>query len=303
MPDFTFNASALGAGGIIERGRVTYTIPSLASLALAPTGGEGRTVLSNYYSEELSFSHAETQVFGRETEKELFTTSTFVLLKDVNVLNKLRVGMMRAVITSTRGMNGGDDHEFEVDASYDGVRIGNAKAVPRIDVKLRKVRTYEQLGQFLGGRPAAAGLEPPRDRDALAKRFNAKSPEQLAELIGERKPVQGSLVEQVEELDPRPVVPTIYVPGLGYVRFAELMYKPGRRRLNLIRIMFGPRKPKTEGPQVFIMEDTVVRARALADAGGDADADANTENPTATGPTGGSMTLGSGEGNGTPIEP
>jgi hypothetical protein len=284
MPDFTFNASALGAGGVIERGNVTYTIPSLASVALAPTGGDGRTVVSNYWSEELSFSHAETRVFGRETTKEMYTTSTNVLMKDVNVLNKLMVGEMRAVITSTRGLDGGDDHEFEIEASYDGVRVGRSKAFPRIDVRLKRVKTYEQLGQFLSGNAAAAGLEPPADEGALARRFNANSTAEITRLILQKKPVQGSLVEHVEGLEKAPVAPTIFVPGLGSVRFAELMYKPGRRRLNLIRIMFGPQKHETEGPRAFMM----MAEESPHDDGG---------------PTGGSMTLGSGEGNGAPVEP
>jgi hypothetical protein len=277
MPDFTYNASALGAGGVIERGNVTYTVPSLGSVALAPTGGEGRTVVSNYFSEELSFSHAETRVFGRKTGNDTFTTSSYVLIKNLRVLDKLAVGEMHAVVTSERGMTGGDDHAFEVEASYDDVRVGNRKVIPHIDVVLSQLRTYEQLGELLVGRKAA------RDPQGLAKRFNASSPDELVRVIGQKKPVQGSLVETVEGYEPKPCAPTIFVPGLGTVRFAELMIKPGRRRLNLIRIMFGPRKNGHDGEQPIMM--------AMAEEGPE------------SGPTGGSMTLGSGEGNGAPVEP
>jgi len=283
MPDFTFNASALGAGGIIERGNVTTTIPSLASVALAPTGGEGRTVLSSYWSEELSFSHAETRVFGRKTGEDTYTTSTYVQIRDLNILGKLMVGDMRATVTSERGISGPDDHPFQLEASFDNVRVGRNKIIPHLDVVLSQTQTYEQFGQLFSDRAAAAGLPHARDPHGLAKRFNANSPEELARVIEQRKPVQGSLVENVEGLEAKPVAPTIFVPGLGYVRFAELMLKPGRRRLNLIRIQFGAKNNAFGAPEPFMM--------AMAE-----------EGPQG-GPTGGSMTLGSTEGNGIPVEP
>lgn len=283
MPDFTFNASALGAGGVIENGNVTTTIPSLASVALAPTGGEGRTIVSSYWSEELSFSHAETRVFGRKTGEDLYTTSTYVQIRDLNVLGKLMVGEMRAVVTSERGMSGPDDHPFQLEASFDNVRVGRNRIIPHFDVVLSQTQTYEQFGQLFDSRAAAAGMPHARDPHGLAKRFNADSAEELARVIAQRKPVQGSLIENVEGLETKPSGPTIFVPGLGYVRFAELMLKPGRRRLNLIRIQFGSERNAFGAPEPFMM--------AMA------------EGPLQKGPTGGSMTLGSTEGNGTPVEP
>lgn len=284
MSDFTFNASALGAGGVIERGNVTTTIPSIASVALAPTGGEGRTVVSGYWSEELSFSHAETRVFGRKTGDDRYTTSTYVQIKELNVLGKLMVGEMRAVVTSERGMGGPDDHPFQLEASFDNVRVGRNRIIPHFDVILSRTQTYEQFGQLFNGRAAAAGLPHARDPHGLAKRFNANSAEELARVLEKRKAVQGSLIESVEGLEAKPVGPTIFVPGLGYVRFAELMLKPGRRRLNLIRIQFGSKKNALGAPEPFMM--------AMAE-----------EGPLQEGPTGGSMTLGSTEGNGAPVEP
>ena len=288
--DFAYNASALGAGGVIERGPVTYTIPSLASVALAPTGGEGRSVVTDYVSQELSFSHAETRVFGhRHTDREgapVFTTSTYVLMKDVNVFGRVRVGEMGSIVTSTRGLDGDDDHEFELRIWFRDVVIDGTRYRTRIDAGLRELRRYDELPKLLTERMAAAAGA------SRAERFKGTE-EQILDLVKERKPVQGSIVAGLEEEDDdrqsavarRKVLPPVRtVPGLGTVHFGELMLKPGRRRLNLLRIEFGPQVD-------FAMPNALMM---------------HTEGPGDDfdgGITGGSMTLGSGEGNGIPIGP
>lgn len=285
--DFAFNASALGVGGVIERGNVITTIPSLASVALAPTGGEGRSVVSNYFSEELEFSHAETRVFGRKVVgadgKPEFTTYTYVLIKDVRIFDKIRIAEMSSTVTSTRGLEDGDDHAFELVLSYRGVRVNGREIGPKVDLRLCQLKRYDELNQIL-----TAQRKPSAEVQALARRFNA-TPEQLAQLVREKKPVQGSVVESLEGVGQRPSPSTIFVRGLGTVRFGELMIKPGRRRLNLLRINFGDPPPQHEGAMPHaLMTDAM---------------DDPIEEAISTKPTGGSITMGSGEGNGTPIGP
>lgn len=297
MVQFTYNASALGAGGVIERdgGRVVSTIPSIASVALAPTGGEGRTVVTNYFSEELEFSHAETRVYGRQTKKgrkpedAQFTTFTYVLIRDLHIFDRLHVGQMRATVTSTRGFEVDDDHRFELDASYDNVEIGMGKdrelIIPHIDVKLRDLRRYEELNGFV---PELEGFGDPRRKISsyaagLARRFNVKSAEDARKLVGrihDRKAVQGSIVEHVKGRGDGPV---ITIPGLGEAHFGELMLKPGRRRLNLLRIDLG--KPQAGGNEGVTMDAAPMDEELLGQ------------------DLSGSITMGSVEGNGTPIEP
>ncbi|HEY0370734.1 MAG TPA: hypothetical protein VGD79_01960, partial [Thermoanaerobaculia bacterium] len=167
---FAYNASALGAGGVIERGPATYTIPSLASVALTPTGGEGRSVVSNYVSEELSFSHAETRVSGRQSgdrKDPRFTTWTYVLLKDVNIFDRVTIGEMGSTVTSTRGFEGGDDHPFELTIYYRDVRIDGRAVQPKIDVRLASLARYEDFARAVAGGTRAV------DTNRLAERFNA----------------------------------------------------------------------------------------------------------------------------------
>jgi hypothetical protein len=216
-----------------------------------------------------------------------FTTSTYVLLKRVNIFDRVTVGEMGSIVTSTRGFNGGDDHEFELQIFYDDVRIDGRKITPRIDARLLELKRYDELPRLLEERTAAGG-----EGQSRAGRFNG-TPDEIVKLVKERKPVQGSVLEGLfvqadDEVTARPkLAPPVYpVPGLGVVRFGDLMLKPGRRRLNLVRMTFGREQVDFEMPQALMM----AAAR-------------NESSDSGSGVTGGSMTLGSGEGNGTPVEP
>lgn len=305
--EFTFNASAIAAGGIIERGDVTTVIPSLASVALAPTGGEGRTVVSDYFSEELSFSHAETRVYGRElTGRGLFTTFTYVLVKDLRVFDKLSIGELRATVTSTRGLEDGDDHDFELVASYRDVVVAGKEVDPKIDISIESMRRYHHLEQILNAPAFSTAGRAPKlpdgviasaDKKGLAERFNARSPEVLSGRLKERKAVQGSLIEKVEGRVSQRKHHKIFIPDFGTVRFGELMLKPGRRRVNLLRITFGNKEtldldresPERESGQA------VRKSRSAAMS--------FLEDPQPPAPLGGSMTIASVEGNGTVVGP
>ena len=284
--DFAFNASALGAGGIIERGNVVYTIPSLASVALAPTGGEGRSVVSNYFSEELAIAHAETRVYGRsmgQGKARTFTTSTYVMMKDVSIFGRIRIGEMSSTVTSTRGFEENDDHPFEISIRFERVTIDGKPVRPLIDNRLAALTRYEDLRKALGNPRSAATAA--GDPQGIAKSFNT-TPAELQRFLNERRPVQTSMVGSVEGMDAFPEPRTYPVPGIGTVRFAELMLKPGRRRLNLVRVNLGPARRMSEGPEELMS----LREGPFDENGG-------------TPLTGGSITLGSGEGNGTPIGP
>ncbi len=277
--EFTYNASALGAGGVIQRRGITTNIPSLASVALAPTGGEGKTIVSNYFSEELSFSHAETRVSGQQTGPNEFTTYTYVFIKNLRVFDRLAIGEMRGTVTSIhadRDGDGDDDHDFQLEASYRDVRAAGHEVVPAIDLCVGSLKRYNQLRDVLkpGARSLPPGLVAPDNVKALAQRFNAKDPAELEKLISERRALHGSLVESVRG-DIANKHHKVHVPGLGTVRFAELMLKPGRRRVNLLRIALGT-------------NETL---------------ESNGENESLSSPDDGSMTIGSVEGNGTPVFP
>lgn len=282
--DFAFNASALAAGGVIERGNAVVSTSSLGSIVLAPTGGEGRSAISDYYSQELKIESAETRVSGRRfmekdprsgKEEERFATWTSVLMKNVWIFDRVHVTDMQATMTSTRGFEDDDDHEFEVVVRFGVVTVDRKPVKIGIDQNLMGLRRYRDLERFLGSERAAA---------AVAKRHEAKG-DALMSAFKRRKPIHVSLVERITGWRDDTLA-TIFVPGLGTFRFGELMLKPGQRRVNLIRVTFGPPREQFEAaaPQAMMADGA--------------------EGPTSPDePTGGEMTVGSGEGNGTPIEP
>ena len=279
MHDFAFHASALGAGGLIQRGNVTTTIRSLASSTLAHTGGEGRSVVSDFDSEELGFSYAETRVFGRhhrdEKKKDRFTTSTYVFMRDLHIFDRVTVSRMGATLTSERGLDDDEDSEFEYEFSFTGIRVDGIEVEALEDNSMKSVKRYSDLDTILSGderKVKAGGLVPCPNTKDLAARFHARDVAALQGELRNRRPVQGSVVENLKGTRGQKQHHKLVVPGLGVLIFGEFLLRPGLRRLTLIRVELG---------------DPPTAAFAIAGR---------------TSP-GGSMTIASVEGNGVPIGP
>lgn len=291
--DFAFHANALAAGAVIERGQVIATTPSIGSVVLATAGGEGRTAVSNYFSEELELANAETRVAGRRfvvrdprtgKEETRFTTWTSVLMQGVNVFGRVQVGEMGLSLSSTRGFEDSDDHDFDIFIWFRDVRVDGKKLEIVMDDALMKMKRYDDLKAFVKEKKTAA---------SVAKRHDAGG-EELTTAVGNRKPVRVSLVQAIRGWESDSLA-TIRVPRLGIFRFGELMLKPGQRRINLIRATFGDRKETLEAVQLEAPRRRSAAASRMEEA---------PEDPSSTnGPTGGSMNLGTGEGNGIPIGP
>lgn len=290
--EFTYNASALGAGGVIERATASGTkrtlIPSLASVALSPAGGEGSTVLTNYESEELSFLRAETRVAGYPIGPNVFTTYTDVYITGLRIFGGFSVALLHATVTSTRdALAPGDDNEFTLHASYRGVEVNGVEVAPVIDVDLSECRRYDDFEKLLKKKTAlvtgSAATSP------LEMRFGADTPDKrkvLQQLVRDRKVVQGSVVEKVEDGGKLSrSAHKVFVPGLGTVRLGELMLKPGRRRLNLLRVSLGK-------DETIRLESAPPRKRRAMGMQEDTDPGLS-----------GSVVIASLEGNGTPIMP
>jgi hypothetical protein len=286
MVEFTYNASALGAGGVVRTNGVETIIPSIASVALAPTGGAGESRIDNYYSEALSFKLAHTTVSGSRIDG-IYTTQTYVYMTDLVIFNRLKIGMLRGVVTSTQGDLKDDDHQITLDVSYNDVRtIGRPLGVidpglvdPAFDDCVTSLKRYSDLDAVLGATPGLAAMKPmsegvnsPVNPEDLLPQFRAKELDVLKDLVRERRALRGSVVTKVDgEVAHRHH--EVRVPNLGTVRFGELMFKPGRRRVNLLRIALG----KDTFEENF--DEGIV------------------------GLNGGSLTIASVEGNGTPVYP
>lgn len=280
MPEFTYNASALGAGGVIRHRNVETFIPSIGSVTLPPTGGVGRTVVENYCSEPLSFTFAETRVSGGMVEGK-HTTQTYVYMKDLRVFNSLKVSELRGIVTSTQTADrDDDDNSIVMEVFYHGLWIaGKGDAIPDVDVCVKSLKRYSDLKAVINAAEGAEGplpegvVLPANPQAELPVQFDT-SFANLKLHVADRRALRGSLVKKVHDGVPgRPY--DVPVPGLGKVRFGELMFKPGRRRVNLLRVALG--------------SDTFEQGLSL--------------NEAILEPNGGTLTIASVEGNGTTVYP
>lgn len=277
---YVFNASAIGLGGVLTTPK-RKVIPSLASVALAPTGGEGSGIVTNYdEGDGISFDHAETRVFGSSQGNDIYATRADVMINNLNVFNQLQVASMWASVTSIRQVNDDGsvtDKTFTFQAEYLGVRVNGEEIDVPVDTKVFDDNpSYDEFVKALGSADMAdyrklIGL------DAAAAKALVRAPR--------GKDAPG---------DPRTICCTAVSPkgpkgldgfhvkidGLGRAHFAEALVKQGRRRLTLLRLDLSPRAfPHigSDGPAP-IMKDVMPLSRGLGD---------------------GSMTVGSVEGNGT----
>jgi hypothetical protein len=123
---FAFNASAVAFGGRIQRPSCDV-IPSQASVALAPSGGEGYQTVRNFdYKGIITFDEASVYVAGSEhgEHNEIRNTLASVTIKNLNVLNMLHADLLSSRITS-RHVLGEDEGEITVHGtSAENLRIG-----------------------------------------------------------------------------------------------------------------------------------------------------------------------------------
>lgn len=288
--EFTYNASAVAAGGVIRKSDgSTVVIPSLAPVALSPSGGEGITTVTDFTSPTLSCSSAYTRVYGRQTGEKEYTTETEVIITNLQVLDVLTISMLRASVKSTRVVEetpGDDDHEFDVDASYQGVMLKTAsqwcEIAPRIDMSIKNLKRYQQVENLIPDRNTVAQELVNQSEKKLRAVFDTTDLDTLKDHFASKRPLLGALVDEV-----RPNVESremalihrhhnkLVIPGIGAVKFGELMLKPGRRRVNLLRFSFDPNELASPVPQPESISEY----------------------------SGGSLTIASVEGNGSPLWP
>lgn len=283
--EFTYNASALGAGGVVQSGGRTTVISSLASVALPPTGGEGSSVETNYFSPALSFSRAETRVKGFQQSDNVFTTYADVFVSDLSVFGKLTVALMQATIISTRDIKE-TFSRFQLNAFYRDISVDGKEVVAEMDIEISSCATYQDFEKLLVSKKKHRKAH---DRDWVES-FGTEDVDELLRVVRGRHAVQGSIVRKLEHRGGlQPKQHSLPVPGVGTAYFGELLLKPERRRVNLLRMKLDANtraepEPVNEGPQ---------KRRVMARA--------SVEESPSSGE--GSMTIASVEGNGSPILP
>lgn len=217
--EYTFNASALGVGGYYVSGGETVQIPSIASVALAPNGGTGESVVENYNQHGITFKTAKSAVRGFESKPGVYTTRSEIEIEELSVFNRVYVKRLSAVVMSERDTNvapgSADEADFRVDATYDGVQIDGCVVTPEID---RAACTAPYAAHH-----ASYGTPGP----------SVYRGDSIRRSVVTNLPASGESVAPESE---RPYV--LNVPGFGRIHFGELFVKRGRRRVNLLRFEF-----------------------------------------------------------------
>jgi hypothetical protein len=237
--DYAFCATALGLGGVIERGHATTIIPSLGSIVLSPTGGEGSSEIRNYDSNDISFSTMQTRVGGYRVASGLYSTYSDILISNLNVFNRIRVGLMQLTLTSTRKSDQ-PEPRFEIRASYRGVAIDDEEVIPELDVDMCSFETYEQFLRTAQDKP-----------DLIAEKLDQTVDQVTTMTKAPAQVVRGSIISNIA----KPIGShlshrrnNVHVPGLGKLVFGELLLKQDRRRVNLLRLEIGD--PTLETPSM-----------------------------------------------------
>lgn len=281
---YDYTASALGLGGVLKHPNGTTTvIPSLASVHLAPTGGGGSSEISNYAKDGVSFSKACSTVLGFDSGYRTFTSRSDVYITHLNLFGRVKVDFLQTSITSTREVidDGGmseasnpDNARFSMQSMIRGLVIDGIEVIPEFDLDLSACTTYEQFTQRIGG--ASVGM--------YAQQFGVEATELRNVLTAKVQPIRASCIKALQHVPTDKFGPRkgfkLPVKHFGNVHFGELVVKPGRRRVNLLRIEFDS--------GLTFMENEFMAAAEL-------------EQPT--NPAAGSMTVLSQDSNGSPSWP
>jgi hypothetical protein len=235
---YDYTASALGLGGVLKHpnGTTTY-IPSLASVHLAPTGGEGEAEISNYNKDGVSFLNARSSVFGYESGYGMFTSGSDVSIKDLNLFGRIQVTRLQTTVTSTRSFAAGetatqsnpDNARFSMHSVIVGLCIDGIEVIPVFDLELSACLTYEEFRKQISN-----------DSTTYAQQFGVGPAELQNVLATNAQPIRGSFVSalqhaQTDQFGPRKGF-KLPVKNFGHVHFGEMIVKPGRRRVNLLRL-------------------------------------------------------------------
>jgi hypothetical protein len=281
---FTFNASAVGFGGVVTTPR-RKALSSVASAVLPPTGGQDSALEEDYRSDGVYFNRAYTSVYGTTSpDKRKFTTKTEISITGLRLFDVLEVDSMSASLTSVRteipAMDPDEepfiDESFTVNASIEGVRVNGCEIPTPADCDFfADKQSYASFTDYVHHRDTQ--FEELRNRFAWDR-----VPRRDAEVV------RCSFLRPATDIAPPDPsfgitrdANVIRVPGFGDIFLGEMLVKRGMRRLNLVRLELN--KTPAARPAALAFNAEAV----TSDDGGDS----------------GSFASGSGEANGTPTYP
>lgn len=329
---YYYTTNALGLGGVLKHpDGATTIVPSLASVVLPSSGGEGFSEVTNYNQRGVSFSNARSSVLGYDSDYRTFTTRADAYITNLNLFGRLKADILQTSIISTREVVQERDLQkdvqvdlqaalnpdavrFSMHAMIRGLTIDGVEVIPELDLELCECRTYKQLAQKLAGR--IAGESAHQSADTCLSQDGPEAEEQDIAVPANATPIFASCFrdlhhQRTDKLGPKKGF-KLPVKDFGNVYFGELIVKPGTRHVNLLRIEFdsphafgkSASVPKRKGSKVA-EKFLKVQAMNTGGAGIDAGQLSNVTAEAQAGSTydGGTMTVLSHDSNGVPIWP
>lgn len=306
IPTYAYNASAQALGGTIRQGKRTTVVPTIASVCLASAGGEASNSVENYFRDDISFTRAQTRVSGYssgvkgDAGARRYFTYADVLLTNLQVFERVKINFMQATVTSERTIGTNepeielqpDRSRFTIRLFYHGIEADGEEVVPDVDIELCHAGSYADFLRLLVEKQAELPEETQRLLGSLGGGKLTKSDGDA------RLPAINAPLVKVKMKDEKLVKGNrVALPNFGRARFGEVLVKPDRQRVTLVRLTLDSDWQKTPNGRKFRDDaDVVLKASAedreefsLAPGRGDGE--------------GGALSSGDSASNGVPIWP
>ncbi|HYR30066.1 MAG TPA: hypothetical protein VEU30_16470 [Thermoanaerobaculia bacterium] len=305
IPTYAYNASAQALGGTIRQGKRTTVVPTIASVCLASAGGEASNSVENYFRDDISFTRAQTRVSGYSSAVKgdagarRYFTYADVLLTNLQVFERMKINFMQATVTSERTIASNDPElelrpdlsRFTIRLFYHGIEADGDEVVPDVDIELCHAGSYADFLRLLVEKQA----ELPEETQKLLGSLSGGLTKQSAD---SPQPAINAPLVKIKMKDETMVRGNrVTLPNFGRARFGEVLVKPDRQRVTLLRLTLDSDWEKTPNGRKFREEETVVLK---------ADAEARETFTFAPGRgdgDGGAMSTGDSASNGIPIWP
>jgi hypothetical protein len=202
-----FHASAVAVGGT--------DLPSVASVSLAPTGGDGASAMRDYDDGVVRFAEATSVVRGSR-DGDFAVTSSEVTIRNLVIAGRIRADVVIARINERHAANAPEAEITFEGSSIENLTIDGVPVTAALDHAYFAARpTFDAM--------SAAGVAASRSGTMLCNARGAAS--------------CGAVRDETWG---------IVIPGLGVLTIGEVFVTRGHRELNMVRL---ERTPPADTPR------------------------------------------------------
>jgi len=183
---FVYHANALAFGGVLTK-PCCDVIPSMGSVVLAPSGGEGSAIVGKFnYKGIISFDEASVYVAGSQKGRYRNTVAT-VQIRNLNLFNVIRIDTLCTRVTSEHvAIDEKEQSECEGEPSFtfegstlEDFRIGGRRVEVKLDTSVfSRYPTHSDFVNAFSGDTAAEdkliGVESRGEATPLVDRYRQR---------------------------------------------------------------------------------------------------------------------------------